>query len=83
VAAFLLPPPAQANNRLVRKESHPMSTYPLPELIRRWEQSQISAEQVIGQLLLHQEQLAETLSARLAEAEKRIRHLEQMNTRNA
>lgn len=54
-----------------------MSTYSLPDLIHRWEQGQINAEQAIGQLLLHQEQLAQ----RLVEAEKRIRQLEQATTR--
>lgn len=48
------------------------STYPIPELLKRWERSELSAEQIIGYLLqnlLH-------LTHRLAEVEKRLRQLE-------
>lgn len=34
-----------------------MSRYELPQLIKRWEQSAISPEQAIGQLLLHVQDL--------------------------
>jgi|688.fasta_scaffold285184_3 hypothetical protein len=34
-----------------------MSRYELPQLIKRWEQNTISAEQAIGQLLLHVQDL--------------------------
>lgn len=34
-----------------------MSRYDLPQLIKRWEQSAISPEQAIGQLLLHVQDL--------------------------
>jgi hypothetical protein len=56
-----------------------MSTYPLPDLLHRWELGQLSSEQAIGHLL--QNLLAQ--GQRLAEAEKRIRQLEQELNRKA
>jgi hypothetical protein len=50
-----------------------MSTYEIDDLLHRWERGELSAEQAMGYLL----QNVVTLSARLAEAERAIRKLEQ------
>jgi len=50
-----------------------MSTYSPQELTRRWEHSQLTIEQAIGQLIQH---LLDLLQ-RLAELERRLRQLEQ------
>jgi hypothetical protein len=50
-----------------------MSTYPLPEVIRRWDRGDFTAEQTIGHLAQH----LLTVSQQLADHEKRIRLLEQ------
>ena len=43
----------------------PMSTYELPELLKRWRQEQLTAEQLLGHLLQH-----------LAALEQRVSQLE-------
>jgi hypothetical protein len=50
-----------------------MSTYPLAELLRRYDRGDLTAEQTAGHLLQHLEMLSE----RVAELEKRVRQLEQ------
>jgi hypothetical protein len=45
-----------------------MGTYGLDEIIRRWEQSTITVEQVIGQILL----LLQAIEERLHELEGRL-----------
>lgn len=51
-----------------------MTTYPIPELLSRWARGQITADQALGYMLQH----LLDLSTRLAEAESRLRQLEQM-----
>lgn len=50
-----------------------MSTYTLPDLLKHWQLGELTAEQAVGHLL--QNLLA--VAQRLAEAEKRLRQLEQ------
>jgi hypothetical protein len=50
-----------------------MSTYPIDDLLHRWDRRELTPEQAIGHLLQH----VETLTQRLAAAEKTIRRLEQ------
>ncbi len=45
-----------------------MGVYSLEEIIRRWQQGDLTAEQAIGQLL----QLVRELEARLAELERSV-----------
>ena len=40
-----------------------MGAYPLPEIIRLWEQDRLTPEQAIGQILQHLQSLAERLAA--------------------
>lgn len=54
-----------------------MATYPLPDLLSMWENDRLTPEQAIGHLL----QTVKALAQRLAEAERRIRQLEQSTTR--
>jgi len=58
-----------------RKDTKPMSpsTYSLPDLLRKWAQGDLTAEQAVGHLL--QNLLA--LGNRQSEFEKRLRALEQ------
>ena len=56
-----------------------MSTYPAPDLLRRWALNEITPEQTIGHLLQH----LITVTQRLAEVEKRLRQLEQQLNVNA
>ncbi len=50
-----------------------LSTYNVPDLLKQWEYEKSTVEQMIGQLLQH----LLALLQRLAEIEKRLRHLEQ------
>lgn len=50
-----------------------MATHPIPELLSLWAKGRLTTEQAIGHLL----QTVEALAQRLAEAEKRLRQLEQ------
>lgn len=50
-----------------------MATHPIPELLSLWAKGRLTTEQAIGHLL----QTVEALAQRLAEAEKRLRRLEQ------
>ena len=45
-----------------------MSSYELEQVIKMWEREQLTAEQAIGQVLLHLAELAQ----RLGELEKRL-----------
>lgn len=52
-----------------------MGTYGLADVIRAWDQEQLTTEQVIGQILL----LLQELEERLGSVEHRLeRHLERM-----
>ena len=53
-----------------------LSIYTLPDLLKQWEYEKLTVEQMIGQLLQH----LLALLQRLAELEKRLRHLEQPPT---
>ena len=53
-----------------------MSTYPISELLHRWKQGQLTAEQAIGHLLQH----VETLTQQQADHERRLRQCEQRPT---
>ena len=61
---------------LIRKE-YSMSTYPLPDLLRRWSLGELTPEQTIGHLV--QQLIAQ--SQQLAEVEKRLRQLEQSSAK--
>ena len=50
-----------------------LSIYTLPDLLKQWEYEKLTVEQMIGQLLQH----LLALLQRLAELQKRLRHLEQ------
>lgn len=54
-----------------------MGSYRLQEVIKMWEQDKLTVEQVVGQLLLHLEQLSERVGA----VEKRVRRLPQEGDR--
>jgi hypothetical protein len=54
-----------------------MATHSIPELLSMWDKDKLSAEQAIGQLL----QTVEALEQRLAAAERRIRQLEQAQSK--
>ena len=59
-----------------RKDGTVMSTYPISELLHRWKQGQLTAEQAIGHLLQH----VETLTQQQADHERRLRQCEQRPT---
>jgi hypothetical protein len=54
-----------------------MSTYSLAELLRRWAQGELSAEQAIGQLLQHQQ----SLDQQLTQLRQQVSQLEQQQNR--
>ena len=56
-----------------------MSTYSIGTLLRLWKQNEVTSEQAIGYAI---QQIA-ALTERLADLEKRFRHLEQAPTEHA
>ena len=55
-----------------------MATYSVPDLLQKWKLGELTAEQALGYLL----QNMPALLQRLADAEKRIQHVEQrLNTK--
>ena len=57
-----------------------LSTYPVPELLLKWQREELTPEQMIGHLLQHLltllQRLAE-LATQLRQLEQRLRQLEQ------
>lgn len=52
-----------------------MGTYGLDEIIKRWRQGELTAEQAIGQIL----QMLQTVSQRLGNLERRLESLGRVN----